>query len=96
MDGLPQIPQPWFQGAVAALAGFFFWILRGALGDVKKINANYITREDLAAILQARDTAHTKRMDELHADNTKNFRELREGLSGVNDKLFDLSGRIPK
>lgn len=107
MDALPQIPQSWFQYVAGAFAAFVFWVLRGALSDVKAIKGNYMTREEFtvalaaqraefAAALQARETATGARMDLMHKDNSENFREVRIALGTVGSQLFELAKSAAK
>lgn len=92
MDALPQIPQGWVNGLFGAFGGLVFYLFRKIDRKVEKISGDYVTRKELNDLL----AAHNARVEAMHAENTRNFSEVRLQLDGVNTKLFDLSGRIPK
>jgi hypothetical protein len=102
MDALPQIPQSWVNGLFAALAGVCLWLFRKHDKKLDSIGDTYVTRKELAdaiavvmaAIQKANDT-HDTMVRLMHSDNSRNFDALRTELQGVNNKLFDLAGRIP-
>lgn len=95
----PVIPQSWVDGLFALLLAGFWWMFRKHDKKIDDISANYVTRAELAAAvdaINAAQAARDERLDKMHEANLRNFSELRLQLGDVNTKLFDLSGRIPK
>jgi hypothetical protein len=86
------IPQPWYNGLFTALAGLVFYIYRKLDRKVDKISGDYVTRKELTDAI----ALHNASVQQMHLDNTRNFAVMQNQLQSMNDKLFDLSGRIPK
>lgn len=89
MDNL-QVPQNWVNVLFAAVISICAWVYRRTDRKVEKIAATYVTRAEINDLL----SAHNTRVEAMHADNTRNFSELRAQLEGVNTKLFELNGKV--
>lgn len=91
MDAV-QVPQGWVNALFTALVGLCLWIFRKVDRRVDKIEAAYVSRAEINALLDK----HNARVEQMHTDNTRNFSEIRVQLEGVNTKLFELNGKISK